>query len=73
VKAPKPDPDIYLTAMARLGVKPAECLVVEDNEHGVRAALASGAHLLKVDSANDVHYQRLMDRVRELEEGVARG
>lgn len=67
VKAPKPSPDIYLTAMARLGLKPRQCLIVEDNEHGIRAAEASGAHLLKVQSANDVHYQNLIGRIQEIE------
>ena len=38
----KPAPEPYLTAMARMGVKPAECLVIEDSERGVTAAHAAG-------------------------------
>lgn len=48
VSRPKPDPEIYLTAMARLAVEPSRCLVVEDNENGVRAAAACGAHVMVV-------------------------
>jgi HAD superfamily hydrolase (TIGR01509 family) len=41
VKKSKPDPEMYLTAMNRLGLKPEECVIVEDNEHGIQAAIAS--------------------------------
>ena len=33
----KPDPDIFLTAAERLGLKPGECVVVEDAISGVQA------------------------------------
>jgi len=39
----KPAPDIVVAAAARLGVDVAECVVVEDSEPGVQAALAAGA------------------------------
>ena len=38
----KPAPDIYLKAAEKLGVEPAECLVVEDAPNGLRAGLAAG-------------------------------
>lgn len=34
----KPSPDIFLEAAKRLGVKPEECLVIEDSKNGVIAA-----------------------------------
>lgn len=40
--ASKPAPEPYLTAVARLGVSPSECLVIEDSERGLRAAHAAG-------------------------------
>ena len=43
VVKPKPDPEIYITAMAKLGLTPKECLIVEDNDNGIKAAVASGA------------------------------
>lgn len=39
----KPDPEIYLRTFERLGVRPQECLVVEDSTYGVAAGAASGA------------------------------
>ena len=38
----KPAPDIFLLAASRLNVDPAQCIVLEDSEHGVRGALAAG-------------------------------
>ena len=42
VSASKPAPEIFLTAAARLGVEPGECMVLEDSAHGVAAARAAG-------------------------------
>lgn len=42
LKRPKPAPDIFLKAAEKLGVKPEECLVIEDSQNGVKAALAAG-------------------------------
>ncbi|WP_428769264.1 HAD-IA family hydrolase [Treponema sp. HNW] len=39
----KPDPEIYLTAAAGLGLNARDCLVVEDALNGVQAAKAAGA------------------------------
>ena len=63
----KPDPEIYTKAIARLGLQPQECLIVEDNENGIKAALASGAHLLRVDNPDDVHYYNIVDKIKEIE------
>ncbi|MBQ3173350.1 MAG: HAD family phosphatase [Alistipes sp.] len=38
----KPDPEIYLTAAAKLGLKPNECVVFEDAEAGIEAAKRAG-------------------------------
>lgn len=42
----KPDPEIFLTAAAKIGLAPAQCLVVEDSPHGVAAARAAGCPCL---------------------------
>ena len=42
VDHPKPAPDIFLLAAARLNVAPAECLVIEDSYHGITAASSAG-------------------------------
>ena len=38
----KPAPDIFLEAARRLGIEPAQCLVLEDSYNGVRAGVAAG-------------------------------
>ena len=47
----KPDPEVFLLAARLLGLAPAECLVVEDADAGVEAALAGGMKALGVGSA----------------------
>ncbi len=63
----KPDPEIYNVAICRLGLKPDECLIVEDNQNGIKATLASKAHLLKVNDINEVTYKNIKDRIKEIE------
>lgn len=43
VANPKPDPEIYLLAMERLGVTPEQVVIVEDSPIGTKAAIAAGA------------------------------
>ena len=38
----KPDPEIYLTAAQKLGVRPEECVGVEDSFNGIRSVRAAG-------------------------------
>ena len=47
-KKGKPDPEPFLLAAARLGVKPQSCLVFEDSEMGIVAARAAGMASVKV-------------------------
>ena len=42
----KPAPDIYLLALEKLGVDPAEVLVIEDSRNGLEAASAAGLRCL---------------------------
>ncbi len=63
----KPDPEIYSRAIVRLGLTPAECLVVEDNANGIKAAQDSGAHVLIVNSTMDVNYNNIMNRIKQIE------
>lgn len=67
VKNPKPDPEIYLKAIAILGLEPVECLIVEDNDNGIKAAKASGAHVLEVSGVEDVNYINITHMIRRLE------
>lgn len=67
VKNGKPDPEMYLNAISRLGLKPEECLIVEDNPNGLKAAYASGAHVLKIDKIEEVNYFNIKSRIKEIE------
>lgn len=67
VSRPKPAPDIYQEAMKRLGLQPEECLILEDNDHGIQAARASGGHLLEVASPEQVTLDRIVARIAEIE------
>jgi len=52
VERGKPDPEGYLTAARRLGVDPAEALVVEDSPPGIEAGRAAGAATVAVTSTH---------------------
>lgn len=46
----KPDPEIFLLTAERLGVAPENCIVFEDAEAGVEAALAAGMKCIGIGS-----------------------
>jgi beta-phosphoglucomutase len=66
----KPDPEIYVKAMSMLDVAPEETLIVEDNENGIKAATASGAHVLVVEDPGDVNLERVTTRIAAVEGSV---
>lgn len=51
IQRSKPDPEVFLLAAQRLAVAPEKCLVVEDAEAGVTAALNANMPVLAVGSA----------------------
>ncbi len=53
----KPDPEVFLTAIACMGLTPADVVVVEDSPTGVAAAVASGAAVLAVPPTEEVRLQ----------------
>ncbi|WP_428153204.1 HAD family hydrolase [Brevundimonas sp.] len=64
----KPDPEMYNNAISQMGLSPTEVLILEDNDHGIAAARASGAHVLVIGTTNDVTYQNIrssIDRINE--------
>ena len=48
VERSKPEPDIYLRAAAELGVKPEECIALEDSRNGLLSAHAAGMRVIMV-------------------------
>lgn len=67
----KPDPEMYNLAINKLGCTPKECLIIEDNENGLKAAYASGANVLKVETVDDVNYENIISTIRRFEKGDA--
>jgi HAD superfamily hydrolase (TIGR01509 family) len=67
VSKAKPDPEIYLKAINKLGLLPREVLICEDNPYGLEAACASGAHVLKIDSVFDVNYPNIRGKITDIE------
>ena len=47
----KPDPEIFIKAAAKLGLKPEDCLVIEDAVTGVKAGKAAGCKVLALTSS----------------------
>ena len=66
VTQPKPSPDIYLETANRLGVSPSECLVLEDNQNGIYAALEAGANVLVVEDTAEVSYKNIIHKIQAL-------
>lgn len=52
----KPDPQVFLMAAEKLGVKPENCLVIEDADAGVAAAKSGGMYALAVGAAKENPY-----------------
>jgi len=67
VTAPKPAPDMYLKAIERMGLRADECLIVEDNPNGIKAARDSGAHVMCVHDVREVNHANITRTIAELE------
>ena len=63
VKYPKPNPEMYVAAIKHFGTLPSETLILEDNEHGIEAAKKSGAHVMVINSPDDVTYKNICDEI----------
>lgn len=48
VKNSKPQPDIYLLTSEKLGLKPCECIAVEDSPNGVKSAVNAGCKTVMI-------------------------
>lgn len=62
----KPSPEIYLKAMNYFNLKPEECLIIEDNENGIKAAKDSGGHLLVVKNVLEVNYDNINNAINSI-------
>ena len=55
----KPNSEIYLRCMIKVGVNPNETVIVEDSHIGRKGALSSGAYLCAVEDSSDVSYEKI--------------
>ena len=69
VTHPKPDPEIYVECVKRLGVTPLECVIVEDSFVGKTAANASGCHVFPVRNPHDVILEHMLNYVTYINNG----
>jgi HAD superfamily hydrolase (TIGR01509 family) len=72
----KPDPESYLLALSRFGASADECLVVEDSQRGLQAAIAAGIDCAVVYNAFTVGHDftgaaHLLDSIHDLPRIIA--
>ena len=48
VKKGKPEPDIYLYVCEQIGLKPSQCIAVEDSPNGLRSAYLAGTNAIMI-------------------------
>ncbi|OGV48253.1 MAG: beta-phosphoglucomutase [Lentisphaerae bacterium GWF2_52_8] len=54
ISRPKPDPQIFLLAAAKLGFAPCECVVFEDASAGIAAARSAGMSCIGIGDKNQL-------------------
>lgn len=63
VKNKKPDPELFLLAAQRMGIEPANCVVIEDAPNGIQAAKAAAAKCIAVTNSTNAENLRQADLV----------
>ncbi|MCC2624727.1 MAG: HAD-superfamily hydrolase, subfamily variant 3 [Burkholderiales bacterium] len=71
VKFAKPDPEIYNCAIKKLGIKPEECLILEDNRNGIMAAKHAGAHVMQISTVDDVNFENIYEQINIINKGIS--
>lgn len=66
VSKSKPDPEMFISSMNIAGAFPVETLILEDSDAGKYAAVASGAHVLPVDSISDVTLENIQNEIQKI-------
>lgn len=69
----KPHPEIFQKAAQKLGLSPAECLVLEDSEAGVEAAFRAGIPVIHIPDMKDIspaHHAMIVSQYASLGEVI---
>lgn len=69
VSEPKPSPEMYHKIISSFDLKPEECLIIEDNENGIKAAKSSGAHVLIVKEVDEVNIDNILKKIKKINFG----
>jgi len=67
VSEPKPSPEMYAKIINSFNLKPEECLIIEDNENGIKAARNSGANVLVVKEVDEVNLENITNTIDKIE------
>lgn len=59
----KPHPELYWSAMSRIGVLPEETVIIEDSPPGLLAAKRSGANVIRVKDPSEVTIENIMPQI----------
>jgi HAD superfamily hydrolase (TIGR01509 family) len=68
VKYPKPNPQIYLKCMSKLGIGPRDTIIIEDNIVGLESAFYSGAYVIPIPNPN-INTNNLMNKITSITSG----
>jgi beta-phosphoglucomutase len=63
VKKGKPDPQVYLVVSQKLGIKPSNCIVIEDSIFGIQAALAAGMQVIAITTTFPIEKLVIADKI----------
>ena len=69
VKNSKPHPEMYWKAISMMSCLPGETLIVEDSPYGLLAASRSNSHILRVKNPDEVTYDNIYKKLKEIKMG----
>ena len=69
VKNSKPHPEMYWKAISMMSFLPHETLIVEDSPYGLLAASRSNSHILRVKNPDEVTYDNIYKKLKEIKMG----
>lgn len=66
ISNPKPDPEIYTQTIAKFSLSAKDCLIIEDNEHGINAAITAKGNVLIVGDPSEVTWQSISKMIEKI-------
>jgi dTDP-glucose pyrophosphorylase len=69
VQNSKPHPEMYWTAISKMGCLPEETLIIEDSPYGLLAASRSKSHILRVKNTKEVTWNNINKKLTQINKG----